>query len=206
MALNENAIITLANARTYLKIATSDTTQDSFIEFLINIVSSKIETYTRSKFALQTFTGEIYDGSGKQKQYVRNLPINSLANSAISDVQYRTNPSSSWQDLETTLSYILIKQDMPFYIYLYSNVFPADCQNIKLNYKAGYTNIPGEISQVCLEMVAEIYKQSNVGNARLGINSKSVSTGTGATGSDSYIELETKHKNILQQFIMPVLV
>lgn len=194
-----NAIITLAQSRVYIAKKEGDTAHDIFIQSLINIASSSIEKFIQGPVVLQEFKEQIYDGNGKDFLYVRDCPIVSLLNGAASDVQYRADPKETWQTLEPEVSYILVKSQKPYLIKLYANYFPSGHQNIRVSYKAGYANVPGDITRVCLEMVAEMYKESNRGDGRLGVQSKSNSGGS-ASGSDSFVDLMDRHRKILIKY------
>lgn len=201
---NDNNIVTLNESKTYLKIAQTDSTQDSFLSSLINIASDKIERYTRSCFKKQSFT-EIYSGKGWQKLFTQHCPVISLANASTSDVQQKITPTSDWSDIETDLNYVMIIPSSPFSIHLYRNVFNEGVNNIRVKYYAGYETIPQSVKQVALEMVSEMYAQSRQGSGRLGQTSRNVSTGAGGSGSDSFMDLSEKHKLLLSSFILPVM-
>jgi hypothetical protein len=198
----ENSILNITEVKTYLKILSTDATQNDFLVDLIAIATDKIEKFTRSVFKQQNVT-EIVSGNGRNNFYPTKLPIVSLLTNSITDIQQKTTPTSEWENIETDTSYIMIEAATPYYFYLYRDVFPKGKQNIRLKYVAGYTVIPASIKQVALEMVAEIYSQSRQGSGRLGQSSRSISTGAGGSGSDSFFDLTEKHKNILSQFILP---
>jgi len=81
MPNNQNSLASLKDVRTYMKIGSSDATQDTFFYTLIGIASQMIENYCRRTFRLQTYT-EYHDGKGSVKYgdrfFTRQFPIDSV--------------------------------------------------------------------------------------------------------------------------------
>jgi hypothetical protein len=202
ITLSTNAIISLADARRYLNKPTTDVTADDDLKLYINIVTDMIERHLRGPVASRDFANEIQDGSGCETQIVRWKPITALINGVVTDVQYRVGLTDAWQTLEDTYEYIIIDNEKPWQIYLYGNVFPEGIQNIRLQYTAGYTSVPGAITKVALEIVAEMYQESVKGKARLGQSSKSAGFPQGGNATDTYADLfTTRHKGLLYPYV-----
>jgi uncharacterized phiE125 gp8 family phage protein len=194
-----NAIITLAEIREYLAIKNTDTSADDFLQRWINEATRALEQKLRGPVVEQTFT-EIYNGSGSSKLVVNKKPITALATPAADDLEYRTHPKNAWQTLEADEDLIFIDPKEPWYIYLYSNTFPAGVQNIQVAYKAGYATIPGEIRRAATEMVAEMFHESKHGTGRLGQQARSKSI-QGGSSTDSFYELCERHSKLLAPYI-----
>jgi hypothetical protein len=196
---NSNAIVSLSAVKSYLKI--TDNTQDDNLQTWINMVSDSIERTIRGPVAAQVFQDELHDGDGTSRISVLNTPLISLQHNSSEDVKYREDPLSDWVVLEEEIGYITIKADKPWHIHLYQSVFPAGTQNVKLCYRAGYETIPGAIMQVCIEAVAEMFKQSNQGSGRLGQSSRAITTGHNGGATDNFIDLTDKHRAMLTPFV-----
>ena len=198
---NANAIVALSAVKSYMKIGDTDASQDDNLQTWINMVSDAIESTIRGPVVAQDFEDELHDGDGTSKIAVLNMPLLSLVNSVPQDVMYREDPLSDWKALEEEIGYIIIKPEKPWYIHLYQSIFPPGIQNIKLCYRAGYEHVPGQIQQVCIEAVAEIFKESNQGSGRLGQSARTVSTGHSGGANDSFFSLSDKHRAMLAPFV-----
>ena len=73
MALNSNALVTVASAKTHLDIPNSDVSQDTKIEMLINMASERIEQYLDRKLIYQQHT-ERMDGRSADRVILKNYP------------------------------------------------------------------------------------------------------------------------------------
>ena len=71
MALADNALVSLADAKAYLGIGTSG--DDALIERLINAESSRIERYCDRNFRKQSYR-ESYNGNGQRRLRASQLP------------------------------------------------------------------------------------------------------------------------------------
>lgn len=172
MALNQNAIVTLAETKTQLGV--EDSSLDATIETWINETSSIIEEYCQRKFVVQSISNEIHDGDGGNILYPRYFPIVQLSTEDSPDetqklkaLQYRDSPDSSWTDIETNINHIFLDTNKP-YIELYDATFYLGKQNIKISYKAGYSTVPSEVKKVALEMVQIWYNEHKGGGDTLG--------------------------------------
>lgn len=192
MALKANAIISLTEIKAYLTIGIADATRDVLLEQLINSASDAIEREVNSCVIQQTFTDEIQSGSGNNFQRLLHRPITELKTPALADVQWRSAPDQDWQDLSSNIAFIILQPERRDGITLYDRNFIAGFNNIKISYKAGYVVIPEDVRLVCIEMVAEWYKEAT--EARLGRDQVSKNLGQGSTITDSFYELSPRHK------------
>jgi hypothetical protein len=197
--LAANSIIQLSTVREYLKKASGDTTQDSALQGYIDLASGAIERYIQGPVVVQNYADEIYDGSGCAELFIDKRPVTALLTPAASDLLHRDDPTGAWQTLEADVNMILIDKKAPHKITLFQGVFPKGRQNIKLSHKAGYVSVPDDIKRVCLEMVAEIYAESNMGRGRLGQSSIG-STAGGVNSSDDFYQLSERHMAVLRRY------
>jgi len=195
-AVPANAIVTLDDVREYIQKAPTDLDQDDFIQELINRKSDAIERFIQGPVMAQDFTGEIYDGTGCRELSLRNWPVIGLANDDKDDIQWRQTPASSWLTLEDTKEYILFNRATPWKVRLWRLDFYSGQSNIKVNYRAGYEDVPGDIELACIEEVAVAIKEAK---GRLGMESQSKNSG-GVGTTDSFDRLTTDHESVLMKY------
>jgi len=201
VAVPANAIITIDQAMRYLKkIAGQDEDQDDIIQDLINQCSGSIERFLQGPVVVQEFIEELYCGESKRTLNVRNWPLVGLIDNDPDNLQWQPVPTDAWRTLETEIKYIMVKPDKPWQFYLFNQYFPIGDNNIKVSYRAGYLIVPMDIEKVCVEMVAEAYKESSLSSeARLGRKSVSHS-GAGGSSTDTFYELSERHMTILRRY------
>ena len=212
MALNANAIVTLAEAKEQLKITTSNTNEDTMLEAYINETSSAIEAYTKRKIVSQSISGELHDGDGSNFLYPRYFPIQQLSTESsptdaqkLAALQYRDTPDDTWTDIEDDIDHVFVETGndaLRPYIELYEELFPIGRRNVKISYKAGYTTVPGDIKLVCLEMIQMRWNESKRGNDWLGQGNINQSQ-SGNNYSTTLINLDKRWKSVLDRYRVP---
>jgi hypothetical protein len=80
MALADNALVSLADTKTYLGV--SGSSDDSLLERLINSQSTRIEAYCDRKFRKGTYR-ESYNGNRQLRLRLRNFPVKKITRLAI---------------------------------------------------------------------------------------------------------------------------
>ena len=212
MALNSNAIVTLAEAKAQLKIVDSNTNEDATFEGYINEISSAVELYCKRKFVSQSITSELHDGNGGRFLYPRYFPIQQLSTESaptteqkLASLQYRNSPDDSWIDIEDDIDHIFIETGddscRPF-IELYDTYFPVGRRNITLSYKAGYTTVPSDVKMAVLEMIQMRWNEAKRGNDWLGQGNINASQ-SGNSYSTSLINLDKRWKSVLDRYRVP---
>lgn len=192
----ENYIITLAQAKEYLKIA--DTSKDEMLTGWIDVVSSGIEKYCQCKFKVQTVIGEIHDGNGGRVLFPRFIPLVGLANNATADLQYRNSINEAWQDVTDSVEHIYIDPVVPF-VELLRGFFPRGRKNIRINYKCGFDEIPGDIQQTALEMVQMMWNESKQGGDWLGRASKAQPE-SGTSRHIVFKEMQPRWRMVMERY------
>jgi hypothetical protein len=206
LTLASNAITDIETVSEYLKIDPSDGDLLGFLTTWINLMSSSIEEHIAGPVKKQALE-EILDGSGMPVLYTLHTPVNSVwtPEDPLTDltrcVMYRDDPTQAWQELEDTLSKVIIRKDRPYLVRLWDKSFPMGMQNIKLNLYFGYDPIPGPIQQVCVEKVAEVYQESRHGQMRLG-QTQAVMSMSSQQATNQYISLAEKHKALLAPYVV----
>lgn len=161
MALNANALTTLANVKEQLDIA--DASQDSLLERLINTASQLIEKYTDRVLVQDTYT-EFYFGRGSNQLMLRNYPAEKptdlrIDNNAVFDVSAVIDTDDYDIDNGSMVSYV--------------GSFPraSSRHNIKIVYLGGFATIPSDLEHASIELVEFLYERSS--DRRIGVTSKS---------------------------------
>jgi uncharacterized phiE125 gp8 family phage protein len=151
MALNANALTTLANAKAWLKIPTLETGTDSMVEMFINAASDDIEQYTQRKLKAQSHT-EIQHGRGSNAILCHEFPVNSIT-------ELRIDPDSDFTDASTLIDADDYRLEASSdCIFLLTRLFPRGYSNIRVIYNAGYSTVPASLEQACLWITAFNYR------------------------------------------------
>ena len=100
MALADNALVSLADAKTYLGISGSD--DDSRLEQLINASSTAIESFCDRAFREQSYR-ESYNGLGQHTLRLRHYPVTQITRVAYGSKLGFTVTSSVASDLRVTV-------------------------------------------------------------------------------------------------------
>jgi len=212
MALNSNAIVTLAQAKEQLKIVDTNTNEDTVLEGYINDISSAVELYCKRKFASQSITSELHDGDGTRFLYPRYFPVQQLSTEAnpsdaqkLASLQYRDSPDGDWTDIETDINRVFLDTGdnaWRSFIELYVEYFPVGRRNISLTYKAGYTTIPTDVKLTVLEMIQMRWNEAKRGNDWLGQGNINASQ-SGNNYSTTLINLDKRWKSVLDRYRVP---
>lgn len=173
MALNSNALVTLAKAKTFLSI--NDTTYDTEVERLINVASQSIERVTKRVLVNATHT-EYHDGRRTNTLQPRQWPVTGGASPNGKPEVFLDDGTGNFP-IATTLddsNYFLHELDTTL-IRINAN-WPLGYRNIKIIYTAGYgvggdsASMPSDLEDACLQYVAWMFRMNN--DRRLGIDSK----------------------------------
>jgi uncharacterized phiE125 gp8 family phage protein len=173
MALNSNALTTLANAKAWLKIPTLETGTDSMVEMFINAASDDVEQYTQRKLKAQSHT-ETHHGRGSNAIMCLEFPLNSVTELRIDWEATFTDPST------------LIDPDRyrieasSGCVFLRNQSFPKGYNNIRVIYNAGYATIPSGLEQAVLWIVAfnhRIWETKNIARPSKSKDGESASFG-----------------------------
>ena len=168
MALNSNALVTVANAKTHLDIPISDVSQDAKIEMLINMASERIEQYLDRKLIYQQHT-ERMDGRSADRVILKNYP-------AEKPTQLYDDPA--W-DFLTAIDSTAYDIESAGIVVLRSGKFQRANLNIKVVYNAGYKSIvspgagpvlPADLQYACLLFIEWMYQMR--ADRRLGVQGK----------------------------------
>lgn len=146
MALKSNAIVTLLEAKAYIGIEPSDTSEDGFLENAINFVSQFIEEYCGRPIKAKEIT-EFLDG-GQKAVVLKAYPIVSVG--------------GVWEDAERVFggdTAVEFFYDPAGIVYREDGHFIDGRGVVKVIYTAGFEEVPSSIGQACLMMIRTVYER-----------------------------------------------
>lgn len=177
MAVGTYALTTLARLKAYFNLTVLD--HDNLIEDLIDRATALFEAFTRRKLKARDYSYESdsenakLDGNGRDTIRLPQYPVNSLSTLRISEQEI--------DERDSIYSCGWILEGESGILRLACYLFTEGIQNIELAYNAGYSSVPEDLEQACIEQAAWMFKQSPAGSALLGVSSR-----TFADGSVSY--------------------
>lgn len=172
-------LTTLANVKTWLKVTT--TTDDALLQRLVSAASDYIQAWLNRDLPQQTYTS-YRDGHDGTRMMFRNYPVTAVLGVKVDNL---TIPAS----VNGTNGYVFTDTSIALIGYR----FTRGMQNVYLNYTAGYTAIPNEIEQACIELVALRYKDRD----RIGLVSKELA---GESVTFSQKEFSDSVESTLKQY------
>lgn len=180
------ALVSLVQAKAQLKITASS--EDSFIESLVNRESQKAASYCGRTFVQESFT-EFYDGEGEDTIVVRNYPIASLT-SLHDDVRRDFN-----SDTQISISDDVLVDNRAGIVRLWNNrsAFNKGKGNVRIAYTGGYvagSNVPHDLQEAVLIMILHAYRRLYA-DQRIGLVSETIGD-RNVTYSRSDIPAEAK--------------
>lgn len=192
-------LCTLADLRTYLKIASTDTGQDAHLENLIMRATAFIQTITRRTILSAEQT--IYcSGDGTNTLMLPDYPVTAVSlveDSLSGDAEFSFTDSDLNEEFGFDDDGELIL--MGGYIFRSpSGSVPA--RNYKVTYTAGYSARPEDLRQVCVELAAAKYYLGE--NQRQGVATKTFGGETVTYRSD---DLSPTQKLIIRRYTRPAI-
>lgn len=181
-------MITIEEVKRYLNIDDSEVDLDLFLEQCINYTFSEIENYCRQPIALkeQEKTFKVVGNSIIFNQY----PINEITNVEIYDDYFNLIETVSDTD------YILNLQSSLYFLIFNSDSYNG--YNAKVTYSCGYNSIPNDLLKVHIEMIAIMFKESDVrgglGGGRIGLSSNSENINSISTNINFSVPTERWNK------------
>jgi len=166
------SLTTLVNVKEYLRI--SGTKDDVLLTRLIDNCSIFIESWLNRKLEVATYQ-EKFSGNGIDYHLCKNYPINTITSIIVNNEVIARFENDEKQ------------------VYLTDKLFYKGRFNCIINYSAGYSTIPHDIEQACIELVAVKYRQSD----SINLSSKAIA---GETTSFIVKDIPDFIKVVLQQY------
>lgn len=198
MALSADALVTLAEAKVYLKI-TSGTEHDAVLEVLINSVSRWAREYMgRNLVTPAAAYVEYYHGNGARDLILRNRPI--LTVSSIYEDALRVWAADTLVSLSAD---IMQNKDAGALICWNNKSFwSPGTANIKVTYTAGYAvaDVPADVKLAIYRTVDKHWRDGFT-HRRLDVSSQSVgeqnTTYSGPQFSKDVLDILARYRSLL---------
>lgn len=143
--------------------ATPPTTDDPLLTRLISAASEYIYSSLKTVVTSATYT-EVRDGHGGQKMMFANIPATAVSSLKINGTVI---PAAVGQGA----GYIFTENLIAVRGYQFSR----GIGNVEISYTAGYTTVPADIVQCCVELVALRYQErKRTGQVSLNIDGQTV--------------------------------
>lgn len=147
------ALTTRANVYGYLGISG----EDDLVDRLILAAQAAIERFCNRAFDSASYT-EYHDGNLKESVVVRNTPITTLTS-----VSYRKD-NDEWTAYDATVydfeantgKVFMVKSSSELFlagIEPHNARFPKGNKSVRVVYTGGYSSIPADLEQACIELV-----------------------------------------------------
>jgi len=202
MAVGTYALTSLANLKTYLNI--SGTTNNTFMETLVDRATALMEEYTRRNLKARDYSYDsdsedydkdnaVMDGNDRDVLILPQRPVNSLTT-------LRVNEQAISESTGVYVCGWMIDKKRGM-VRLRCYLFTKGMDNVELAYNAGYSTVPDDLEQACIEQAAWMYKQSPVGQGLLGVSSRSLQDGSiSYTAKDLLPQVKLVLQNYKQRF------
>ena len=169
------ALFTLAEVKTYLNI--SDTSEDYYLQTLVDMVDAYVKKYTMRNLEETTYTKELYDGPGTNSLVLRNYPIISVTEvlEMTDEVEVAT-VSERFNDADDGYFVLNDREGI-----LYRDIpWTRRRGSIEVTYSAGYSTIPDDLKWACfaiVEYLRNIKDKAGIVSESLGSYGYSLATG-----------------------------
>lgn len=170
---------TLSDVKNYLNITSINS--DTLLSSLITSASAYIENWTNRVFSSSSNTAK-FNGNNSHIMMLKDYPIISVTSVKVGNTYYSASDGMS-------VGYVA--DDVA--IYLIGAIYEKGYSNIEISYTSGYATIPADIKQVCIDLVAYKFKETD----RVGILSKTMA---GEVVSFDSKDLKDQSKNILNNY------
>jgi len=160
MPLNENALITLDTAKSWLGLAADNLDYDFKVEMFINSASDKIAKFLGYDLVLREYTDRL-DGNRNTRLLLRNFPVASISSLSIGYNWNFDDPMDSENYTFTSSGIVTLKKSL----------IPRGNCNIQVVYTAGYVTpfspiqvgeaLPSAITMACIEMIKWLWNVDN---------------------------------------------
>jgi len=154
----------LSDLKAWLNINDNVNNDDAVLTNLLSAATGLIIRYLGWDLTTQAYT-QTFNGNGRDRVMLSNYPITAVSSVTIDGVAIPVaGPYGGSNFLPQGYSF---DENT---VYLRGYWFRKDIQNVTISYTAGYEEIPFEVSQACLELAADRYRQRDrIGKASEGL-------------------------------------
>jgi hypothetical protein len=143
-------LTTLADVKAWLQTgqAAFPATDDPLLTRLITAASQYIQTWLNRPIALTDYL-ETRDGTGGNRLQFACFPVTAVSTLTIDDQPVLAAPATTAAGFSFSTTQLSVR----------GYTFNRGTQNITFAYTAGYSTIPSEVAQACIELVALRYRE-----------------------------------------------
>jgi hypothetical protein len=144
------ALTTLAEAKIQLNIPSGVTSEDTLITRLIGVAGDWLESYT-DRLLESGAREDIQDGNRSNIFLLKQWPVTAITEVRIDAESVFTDPNTLIPATEYRI------HDETELIFL-NRIVGGGFQNVRIQYTAGHSTIPGHIEQAALHLVEWLYR------------------------------------------------
>lgn len=153
-------LTTLAKVKTWLGIASANTTDDALLTEMVSAYSEYIQTWLGRSILAASYT-ESRDGSGQTLMPFANYPVTAVSSVSVNGVTIPVAASVTGPGYRFTSTMLILN----------GYTFAPGYGNVQITYTAGYAAVPPELDRATCELVAMRYREKD----RIGMTSKTLS-------------------------------
>lgn len=170
-AANAIDLVLLDDVKAWLGLSPNNLDSDFLLQILISSFSQYVlnRTGISSFSSVQTYT-EIYDGNNNLRLMLRNYPIQSLISVLIGSYTAALSPNTLSPGIfidgdQKSIAFRWSPWNWPNYstvsAVIYPYAFVKGLGNIQVTYTAGYTSVPYDLYEACMEAISINYKRKD---------------------------------------------
>lgn len=195
MALNADALVTLANAKVYLKISGTD--EDSILELIINSVSTAIQSFLGRSLidpGAEAPATEYYHGSGHEELILRGYPV--VAITSIHEDSLRQWGASSAVNVSSDV--MVDKASGILRCWNLKGFWTEGVANVRVKYRYGYAvaSLPADIQLAAYRLVDRHFRDGYT-HRRLDVASESIGE---RTSTYANLEIPNDVKKMISRY------
>lgn len=193
MELQSNALVTLNDTKSFLRITNSES--DDLLKMLINMATDFIEKRCERTFKQAVYSGataELVSGSGENTIQLKNYPV-----TAISGIEENSNwdgGTASWVTLDSD-EYFVAGEDFESGIIHRTFDFFTGQGNYRVSYTGGFATVPSDLQYACMMLVAQDFNGSG---KSAGIKSESL--GDHSITFESVLQEDSRVERIIRLY------
>lgn len=185
-------LCTLADVTAWLQTGQNPfpATDDALLSRLITAASRFIESWLDRRIVAADWL-EVRDGNGGHRLAFANFPVSAVLSLSIDRLTIPpAPPPESIGGGGFSAGYVFTPTELA----LRGFVFTRRAQNVVVTYTAGYSSVPPDISQACIGLVAQRYRE----RTRIGEVSKALMSGETVTFSQK--DMSDDIKTLLSEY------
>lgn len=165
-----NQLVDIATVTELMGAKETDSDQKNLLKSFINSASSFCNSETHRLLLSRVLT-EYYSGDGSNSLFTNQYPITTIT--AVYDDLARAYGSDTEID---SGDLVYMPETLAYKIVYDGGTFTQGIKNLKVQYTAGYSTIPYDLQQACIEIIMFYWKSFKDG--RFGITSRTIGDGS----------------------------